>query len=81
MMLHRRSRNGKITREEGVALVRRYDHEFPQKYFREFLEYIGISEARFCELIDSGTLAPPVASGPLVSGSLDMQCGWRIVNE
>src|SRR5262249_30745112 len=32
-------RNGKITREEGVALVKRFDHEFPQKYFQEFLAY------------------------------------------
>jgi len=26
-------RNGKITREEGVHLVRKYDQEFPTKYF------------------------------------------------
>lgn len=45
-------RNGKITREEGVALVKRYDAEFPAKYFREILEYIGISEERFWEVID-----------------------------
>lgn len=46
-------RDGRITREEGVALVRRYDGEFPQKYFQDFLEYIDISEERFWELIDS----------------------------
>jgi N-acetyl sugar amidotransferase len=45
-------RNGKITREEGVALVRRYDDEFPHKYFREILDYMGISEDRFYEVID-----------------------------
>ena len=37
-------RNNKITREEGVQLVRKFDQEFPNKYFREFLEYINIDE-------------------------------------
>ena len=45
-------RNGHITREEGVALVRRYDGEFPERYFSEFLEYIGISRDRFWEIVD-----------------------------
>lgn len=47
-------RNKKITREEGVALVRRFDAEFPKKYFKEFLEYTGISEERFWEIINNG---------------------------
>ena len=46
-------RNGKITREEGVALVRKYDMEFPKKYFKEMLEYVGITESRFWEVIDN----------------------------
>ncbi len=45
-------RSHKITREEGVALVRRYDAEFPKKYFKEFLDYMGISESRFWEVIN-----------------------------
>lgn len=45
-------RNGKITREEGVQLVRRYDHEFPRKYFKEFLEYISVSEEEFHAAVD-----------------------------
>jgi N-acetyl sugar amidotransferase len=45
-------RNGKITREEGVALVNKYDQEFPQKYFKDFLEYIQISEEEFHQTID-----------------------------
>lgn len=40
-------RNDKITREEGVGLVKRYDAEFPQKYFKEILEYLGITEEEF----------------------------------
>ena len=46
-------RNHKITREEGVALVKRYDHEFIHKYFREILDYIDISEERFWEIINA----------------------------
>lgn len=45
-------RNGKITREEGVSLVRKYDQEFPKKYFKEFLEYIDISEEMFHSTVD-----------------------------
>ncbi len=45
-------RNGKITREEGVALVQRYDAEFPKKYFKEFLEYIDTSEEDFWKSVD-----------------------------
>lgn len=45
-------RTGKITREEGVALVRRYDTEFPTRYFPEMLEYMGISESTFRAVID-----------------------------
>lgn len=47
-------RNRKITREEGVTLVRKFDQEFPQKYFKEFLEYIEIIEDKFWRLIDEG---------------------------
>lgn len=45
-------RNHHLTREEGVALVHRFDGEFPKKYFREILEYMDITEERFWELID-----------------------------
>lgn len=46
-------RDGHITREEGVALVRRFDGEFPKKYFGDFLDYIDINEDRFWEVVDS----------------------------
>lgn len=45
-------RNNKITREEGVALVRRYDTEFPKTYFKEFLEYLDITEDSFHQILD-----------------------------
>ncbi len=45
-------RDGHITREEGVALVRRYDGEFPSRYFPEFLEYLDIDEEHFWRVVD-----------------------------
>jgi len=40
-------REGLIERDEAVKLVRRYDTEFPKKYFQDFLEYCQIDEAHF----------------------------------
>jgi N-acetyl sugar amidotransferase len=45
-------RCGKITRDEGVALVRKFDGEFPKKYFKECLEYLDITEDEFFRLAD-----------------------------
>ncbi len=45
-------RDGHITRDEGVALVKRYDGEFPQKYFEEFLDYLEINEGDFWKIVD-----------------------------
>ena len=45
-------RDGKISREEAVALVKRYDGEFPNLHFKEFLEYTGLTEGQFEEIID-----------------------------
>ena len=46
-------RDGKITREEGIALVRRYDGEFPRRYLRDFLDYCDIGEEQCQAIIDS----------------------------
>ena len=45
-------RCGHISREEGVALAQRYDHEFPRTYFKQFLEYLDITEEHFMKVID-----------------------------
>jgi len=45
-------RNRHITRDEGVALVKRFDGEFPDRYFKEVMDYIGMSPERFFELCD-----------------------------
>ena len=46
-------RDGKINREEGVALVKRYDAEFPGKYYKQFLEYCSITDDEVRAVIDS----------------------------
>jgi N-acetyl sugar amidotransferase len=45
-------RNGKITRDEGVELVRKFDQEFPKKFYTQFLEYINTSEEEFWSIIN-----------------------------
>lgn len=45
-------RSGHIDREEGVALVHRFDGEFPKKYYKEILEYLGMTEKEFHETVD-----------------------------
>ena len=45
-------RDGKITREEGVALVHKYDGEFPRKHFSEVCGYMGIPEVKAREVIE-----------------------------
>lgn len=46
-------RDGKITRDEGVALVKRYDHEFPSRHYQVFLDFCEITDAEVQEIIDS----------------------------
>lgn len=46
-------RDGHLTREEAVNLVRDYDGEFPQKHFQTFLEYCDMTEDYFWRVIDS----------------------------
>ena len=46
-------RNEKITRDEAIYLVKKYDQEFPEKFYPEFLEYLSISEDDFWETVES----------------------------
>jgi hypothetical protein len=45
-------RNEKITREEGIELVKKFDAEFPSSYFGEFLEYIDLKESEFFAIVE-----------------------------
>ncbi|MFT8348037.1 N-acetyl sugar amidotransferase [Clostridium saccharoperbutylacetonicum] len=40
-------RNGEITREEGIALVKKYDGEYPDRFEKEVFEYLSINEEQF----------------------------------
>ena len=46
-------RDGHITREEGVVLMNRYEGEFPDKYFDDFLSYLNITEDYFWQVVDA----------------------------
>ncbi|MDO8488945.1 MAG: N-acetyl sugar amidotransferase [Candidatus Omnitrophota bacterium] len=45
-------RNKHLTRDEAKALVKRFDGEFPQRYFKEVMDFIGMKEETFLELCD-----------------------------
>jgi len=40
-------RNKHLTRDDGVALVKRFDGEFPDRYFNEIMEYLEINPDYF----------------------------------
>ena len=45
-------RNQKITREEAAHLVQKFDQEFPQEFFEDFLKYVDLTQAEFWEIVD-----------------------------
>jgi len=46
-------RDGHLTREEAVQLVKKFDGEFPKKYYQTFLDYCDISDEHFQAVVDS----------------------------
>ena len=45
-------RHGRMTREEGVALVRQFDTEEPRRYLADCLAYMGLTLAEYRATID-----------------------------
>ena len=45
-------RNKHLTHEEGVALVKKYDGEFPDRYFQDVMDYIEMKPEEFMQLCD-----------------------------
>ena len=45
-------RHGHITKEEGKALINKFDGEYPIKYEDEFLNYISMKKEDFQDLCD-----------------------------
>ena len=40
-------RNEEITREEGIALVKKFDGEFPQRFANEIFSYLSITDQEY----------------------------------
>ena len=45
-------RNNHLTREEGINLVKKYDGEFPTRYFDEIMDYLEIKKEIFFKKCD-----------------------------
>ncbi len=45
-------RHGHITKEEGKALIKKFDGEYPERYQDEFYNYISMEKNEFLELCD-----------------------------
>lgn len=48
-------RNKRLTREQGLELVKKYDGKYPHKSISAFIEYSGLSKDDIDEIIDSYT--------------------------
>lgn len=51
-------RSKDITRDEGMALVKRFDHEFPERFADEIFQYLSVPEKEFPEA--SGMFDQPI---------------------
>jgi len=48
-------RYGRISRDEGIELIKKYEGKIPRKYFKKFLESAEITEKEFHEICDKFT--------------------------
>lgn len=46
-------RSGYMTREEGIAMVRKYDHVKPRRDLERWLQYVGMTEEEFDQIADT----------------------------
>lgn len=46
-------RDKHLSRDEGIKLIKKYEGEFPKKYYNEFLNYLGITDKHFWNVVDS----------------------------
>lgn len=45
-------RNGHLSIEEGKRLIKKYDGEFPDRYFLEIMKYLNLDPKEFLQLVD-----------------------------
>ena len=48
-------RNNRLSREEGIELVKKYDGKYPHFAISKFVEYSGLSKAEIDKVLDSFT--------------------------
>ena len=46
-------RAGRMTREEGIEMVRKYDHVKPRRDLERWLDYVGMTEDEFDAIADT----------------------------
>lgn len=46
-------REGRISRDEGIALVKEFDGKCGEQYIQQFCEYIGITKNELCRVVNS----------------------------
>jgi len=46
-------RSGRMTREEGIEYVKKYDGIFPHEYLNDYLEYFDMTEDEFWKTLDT----------------------------
>lgn len=63
-------RSGEITRDEGVALVKRFDGEFPERFAEEIFRYISLPSKQF-----------PVASAEVAQPTVDRDYFFVLANK
>lgn len=63
-------RSGDINRDEGVALVKRFDHEFPERFVDEIFRYLTIDAKEF-----------PIASNMFEQPVMDREYFMRLANK
>ncbi|HEL9667323.1 TPA: N-acetyl sugar amidotransferase, partial [Legionella pneumophila] len=62
-------RNGELVREEGVALVRRFDGEYPERFEKENFEYLSIDSKKL-----------PIAAKQFEQPKMDREYFERLTN-
>ena len=46
-------RAGRMTREDGIKMIKKYDGEFPYEYLNDYLKFYEMTEKEFFDTIDS----------------------------
>ena len=45
-------RNGRMTRDDGIKIIKEVDGQFPVAYLQNYLEYFGMTEPEFWSTLD-----------------------------